>query len=1058
MISTSNLFRTIIFVAIALAGNLKTHAQLSFWSIASAEVRGTAPAVDVSTFDAYDLDVSRLETWLSEVPLADAFDARLSGAVFALPLPNGRVERFRVVNSPIMAPELAARFPSIQVFAGQGLDTPEATVRFDLTPQGFHAMVMGVGETVFIDPYTPGDREHVIVYTRADFYASTSKRSQGCMALDLPEVGKSLKPIVSSAGSPEKEVQTMGLKPVSASSRVDNGTQLRTYRLALACTGEYASFHGGNVGSVLAAMNTSMVRVNGIFERDACLTMEIVANNDELIFLNGSTDPYSNGSGGSMLGQNISTCNSVIGSANYDIGHVFSTGGGGVAYLQSPCGGNKAGGVTGQGSPIGDPFDVDYVAHEMGHQYGGNHTQNNSCNRASSAAFEPGSASTIMGYAGICAPNLQSNSDDHFHNHSINEMIAFTVNGNGNTCAAITNTGNGVPTVDAGLDGLVVPVSTPLELTATGADPDGDAVTYNWEEYDLGPSTASGDNNLTNPSGSQPVFRSFSSTTSPSRTLPRTQDLVNNSTTIGEHLPTYSRQLNFKCSIRDNRAGGGGFSDDLKTMSVTDNAGPFVVQSPNGGGTLVGNTSLNVTWDVAGTDANGVNCTSVDIFLSTDGGYTFPTLLVSGTPNDGSATVLLPNVSTGQARVKVKGSNHVFFDISNGNFGISPGADIDFDLGISNVSGLSPGACESVLNPEVTVVNVGVQAVSSFNLSLTLDGGDPLLVSWTGSLASGESVDVAFCDGEACLALADGLHEAEVQLALTSAEDENDLNDSFTSSFETSGGSDVTWTILTDNYPGETTWTVTNASGATVWSGGPYGTSGTSYSETTCLSTGCYTLTVNDEYGDGICCGFGQGSFELSSGGEVLAAGGEFDSTISLDFCLEALSIAGCTDPNAANYNPAATLDDGSCEAAVAGCTTPAACNYNPNANVEDGSCEFPVQYYTCAGDCISDDDGDGVCNPLEISGCQDDAACNYDAAATDPGTCFYPDEGFNCDGSPLCLEDLNVNGAIDVGDVLMVLSEFGCQSECTADVTGDGFVFVDDILVVLAVFGVVCQ
>jgi hypothetical protein len=1012
----------------------------------------------VSTFDAYDLDVSRLEAWLSDVPHAAAFDARTSEAILTLPLPDGRMERFRVVNSPIMAPELAARFSSIQVYAGQGVDTPEATVRFDVTPHGFHAMVMSPGETVFIDPYTPGDREHVIVYNRADFYASTSKRSEGCMALELPQTSKGVKPSVSATHPAGKEVQTMGLHPVSAASRVDNGAQLRTYRLALACTGEYASFHGGNVGSVLAAMNTSMVRVNGIFERDACLTMELVANNDELIFLNGSTDPYSNGSGGSMLGQNINTCNNVIGSANYDIGHVFSTGGGGVAYLQSPCGGNKAGGVTGQGAPIGDPFDVDYVAHEMGHQYGGNHTQNNSCNRASSAAFEPGSASTIMGYAGICSPNLQSNSDDHFHNHSINEMIAFTVNGNGNTCAAITNTGNGVPTVDAGADGLVVPVSTPLELTATGSDPDGDAVTYNWEEYDLGPSTASGDNNLTNPSGNQPIFRSFSSTTSPTRTLPRVQDLVNNSTTIGEHLPTYSRQLNFKCSIRDNRVGGGGFSDDLKTMDVTANAGPFVVQSPNGGGTLEGNTNLNVTWDVAGTTSNGVNCSSVDIFLSTDGGYTFPTLLIAGTPNDGSANVLLPNVSTGQARIKVKGSNHVFFDISNNNFGIIPGADIDHDLGITNVSGLNPGACESVLNPVVTVFNVGLQPVSSFNLSLTVDGGEPLLVSWAGTLASGESVDVPFCEGDPCLALADGLHEAAVQLTLTSAEDENNLNDSFTTSFETNGGADVTWSILTDNYPGETTWTVSDASGATVWSGGPYGASGTSYSETTCLATGCYTLTVNDSYGDGICCDYGQGSFELSSGGEVLAAGGEFGSVVNLEFCVQATEIEGCTDPSASNFNPAATVDDGSCVATVLGCTAPAACNYDPEANVEDGSCEFPAQYYTCDDECVLDDDGDGVCNPLELSGCQDDTACNYDESATDPGTCFYPDEGYNCDGSPLCLEDLNANGAIDVGDVLLVLSEFGCQSDCTADVTGDGFVIVDDILVVLAVFGVVCQ
>ena len=187
-------------------------------------------------------------------------------------------------------------------------------------------------------------------------------------------------------------------------------------------------------------------------------------------------------------------------------------------------------------------------------------------------------------------------------------------------------------------------------------------------------------------------------------------------------------------------------------------------------------------------------------------------------------------------------------------------------------------------------------------------------------------------------------------------------------------------------------------------------------------------------------------------------AGGEFGETVSLDFCLEPTEVAGCTDPSAANYNPAATLDDGSCIAAVLGCTTSAACNYNPDANVEDGSCEFPVQYYSCDDICISDEDGDGVCDQLEVAGCQDDTACNYDEAATDPGTCFYPDDGYNCDGSPLCLEDLNVNGAIDVGDVLMVLSEFGCQSECTADVTGDGLVVVDDILVVLAVFGVVCQ
>ena len=1033
--------------------SLTAFAQGSFWSENTGR-RSDSPTIEVSQFKTYNLDVQSLEQWLSRAPQGAATEARNSSLTLTLPMPDGTMEEFMVVNSPIMAPALARKFPEIQVFAGQGVTHPEFTVRFDLTPQGFHAMILAEGETVYIDPYRPNDRETVIVYTRSDFYASTSKQMSGCIALEAPGSKPST---VTKDVEGGKQVKMMG-GSIMPQNRVDNGANLRTYRLALACTGEYAQFHGGTVSSVLAAMNTSMARVNGLFERDVCLTMELVPNNDQLIFLNGSNDPYTNSNGGSMLSQNINTCNSVIGSSNYDIGHVYSTGGGGVAYLQSPCGSSKAGGVTGQGAPVGDPFDVDYVAHEMGHQYGGNHTQNNSCNRASSAAYEPGSASTIMGYAGICAPNLQSNSDDHFHNHSINEMVAFTVNGNGNTCASTSATGNGIPTVSGGVDGLTIPISTPFELKATGSDPDGDAVTYNWEQYDLGPSTATGDNNLTNPSGNQPIFRSFSSTTSPTRTFPRLQDLVNNTTTIGEHLPTYTRGLQFKCSIRDNRAGGGGFADDLKTLNVTANAGPFLVQAPNVGGTVVGNTQLPVSWDVAGTNGNGVNCTSVDIFLSTDGGYTFPTLLVAGTPNDGSASVLVPNVTTSQARIKVKASNNVFFDISNANFSITPGAgDIDYDLAIASAQGLNPGICESFLNPQVTVFNLGQQVVNAFTVTLEIDGGTPLVVNWTGTLGSGESVDVEFCDAGACVALADGAHVANASVQLTGASDEDLSNNDYTTSFETTSGGDVTMTVVTDNYPGETTWTVTDAGGETVWSGGPYATSGTSYSETTCLPYGCYTLTVNDSYGDGICCAYGQGSFELTSGGNVLASGGEFGATTSAEFCLDSPSLPGCTDPTAVNYNPQATEDDGSCIDSIAGCTNVAACNFNGAANVDDGSCTFPVQYYNCAGECNLDSDGDGVCDQLEVEGCQDDTACNYDATATDSGACFFPDPGFNCDGTSQCIEDLNDNNAVEVGDVLLVLADFGCTANCSADITGDGFVTVDDVLVLLSAFGSEC-
>tara|TARA_Y100000589_G_scaffold326368_1_gene365995 strand:+ start:152 stop:2422 length:2271 start_codon:yes stop_codon:yes gene_type:complete len=642
-------------------------AQIQFWTDIT---RGDDPTIQPMEYRVLRLDLDSLKCLLNSAPYENDIKAGDSPVVITLPMPNDTFEKFSFVHSPIMSPELAAKYPEIQVFLGQGIDSPSSTVRFDLTPHGFHAMILAEGKTIYIDPFTQGDLEHCISYTKASFYAN-NESDWSCGVKEIDEG-------VVTSNPDQKSVQIMGIpKSQSNTYSSSNGTTLRTYRLALACTGEYASYHGGTTLGALSAMNTTMARVNGVFEKDVCLRMILIDNNDDIIYLNGNTDPYTNSNGATMLSQNQTICNNVIGSSNYDIGHVFSTGGGGIASLQSPCYSSyKARGVTGRYVPIGDPFDIDYVAHEMGHQWGANHTQNNSCNRASNAAYEPGSASTIMGYAGICSPNLQNNSDDHFHNKSINEMISYTVNGYGNTCDSPISTGNSVPIVDAGTGGFYIPASTPFILKATASDDDGDAITYNWEQYDLGPATSSSDYNLTNPSGNQPIFRSWSSTSDPSRTFPRKSDLVNNTITIGEHMPTYTRDLAFKCSVRDNVAGGGAFDDDVVSFSVYGFAGPFLVTSPSGG-SVQGGSQVEVTWDVAGTDAYPINCANVEISISTDGGNNFDTIILSSTPNDGSEFVEIPNITSYQTRFRVKAVGSIWFDISNINTAILFSSGVD---------------------------------------------------------------------------------------------------------------------------------------------------------------------------------------------------------------------------------------------------------------------------------------------------------------------------------------------------------------------------------------------
>lgn len=621
---------------------------------------------------------------------------RTSGTVISLPLPDGTSQRFRVSLVPVMHPTLAARYPQIRTYQAQGIDNPAATARLDVTPAGFHAMIQAPGQTVFIDPSVDGSAIH-LVFNKS----SMSPSAQGgfCLTTD-----------------------TAPVLPAPTAGRFPNGTSLRTYRLAMACTGEYAATKGGTVAGALAGIVASVNRVSGVYEKELAIRMVLVPKTDTLIFLNAATDPYTNISNGATLNTNQTITDQRIGAANYDIGHVFNTDGGGVAGLGVVCRpGNKARGTTGLANPTGDAFDIDFVAHEIGHQFGGAHTFNGSTgncaggNRSANSAYEPGSGTTIMAYAGICSPqNVQNNSDPYFHSHSYDQILTYAA-GLGN-CSVNTPTGNQAPVVNAGSN-YVIPTGTPFELTGSATDPDGDALTYSWEQFDLGPTGAP-----TAPVGNAPLFRVFAPVTSPTRTFPRLSNLLANTTSLGEILPTYARRMVFRLVARDNRAAGGGSDYDSMNVVVSAVGGPFQVTLPNtASASWQAGAPQQVTWNVANTTAAPINAANVDILLSTDGGQTFPTVLLANTPNDGYATVTVPTsvAASSSARIKIKASGNIFFDLSNQNFSITNSGAPTFFLSpvATQISSVCPNAA---LNFDVNVGQIqsftGQVALSATNL------------------------------------------------------------------------------------------------------------------------------------------------------------------------------------------------------------------------------------------------------------------------------------------------------------------------------------------------------
>jgi hypothetical protein len=617
------------------------------------------------------VDVGALHAFLWSLPKEkDIINNRSQTPVMLIPMPGGGNAKFHVWESSIQEPGLEAKFPEIKTFSGQGIDDPFATVRFDYSPYfGFRAQILSSATgRIYIDHFRRNDPSYCISYFNIDNYRKSNFQ---CLVDDTEYQNR--------IGSTNSTSSTMAGPCL--------GTTLRTYRLAVSCTGEYAAAVGGaQAGPTHAAIVTTTNRVDGVYEVELAVRMVLVANNNLIEYLNGTTDPFTNVISSALLNSNQNNTDLVIGTANYDIGHIFTSDDNGLAGLGVVCvAGNKARGATGAPELIGDGFDIDYVAHEMGHEFGASHSFNSNTCASAGGSYEPGGGTTIMAYAGICAPNenIQPHSDPIFHAISFDQIGMNISSGNGATCAVTTPTGNTLPVITSmPQNNLTIPINTPFTLRGSATDADGDAITYNWEGFDVG---SAGTWTSAATSTTRPLFRTRVSKTVGERTFPDPRVIAANYPGVsapsamdglrGEVLPTVARAMKFRLTVRDNRAGGGGVvsagsgCQDAAVFQVnTSGSTPFKVMSPNGGESYEGGSQQTVLWTVANTNAAPFNTPNVKISISTDGGLSFPTVLIASTANDGSEVVTMPFISTTTARIKVEAVENIFFDISNNNF------------------------------------------------------------------------------------------------------------------------------------------------------------------------------------------------------------------------------------------------------------------------------------------------------------------------------------------------------------------------------------------------------
>ncbi|MFN0217032.1 MAG: reprolysin-like metallopeptidase [Saprospiraceae bacterium] len=694
-----------IFLFCLLTANVLQAQNSSFFKPVSTEkvflAEGITATVLPKKFDAYQLDEPALRASLEAAPWEFTTEAAQKKCVLDVPMADGKIEQYAVWRIAMLDAELTEACPYLRCYAGVSLTDSRRTLRFSTTLRGFRAMVMHPDMSVaMVKPVFPGQEGSLYVaYNLADGPDNWQAGFEtGIDPNGFVGFGKEGKYF-----APPPEDRGEELVPV----------RLKVFRYCVAAVGEFTQDHGGTKPLALSAVTEYSNLVSTFFERDMAIRLQLTAATQYVMFTDPATDPYPVLDNGACMAKNPEVLNQYTNFNSHDVGHVYIRGGGGVAG-GSGCSEGKARGCSaGFGlNDYGDGF-LFVIGQEVGHQLGGDHTWNycggpGNGQRAAGTAYEPGSGSTIMSYAGCDPGQIQGYGDLYYHSGSIEQIRWFA---DFATCGSWIQTTNNPPV--ATLDyqnNFSIPISTPFELTGAATDLDGDALTYSWEGIDAGPETPLGE-----PQGNAAIFRSLLAKDVPNRYFPKLSTVLANDTDVAEQLPTYTRDLTFRFTVRDNKPDGGGVDYEDLAFKATETAGPFLVVSPNAANAIwrVGEL-VRVQWDVANTNVSPVNCQIVNIRLSTDGGQTYPIMLAQDTENDGSQYVAVPNILTSQARVRVEAADNVFYDLSNANFKIQNPIQPSLTLGLSIDA-------QTICLPDNFVTVINSAAVLGYNTPVSLE-------------------------------------------------------------------------------------------------------------------------------------------------------------------------------------------------------------------------------------------------------------------------------------------------------------------------------------------------